>query len=165
MDNNIIFLNSGNSSHLNTPEIIKTSFEIFYAEYLDKPGREKLFKALGKIGMGVSGNTNLLHIEPLVKSFVMDCYTAGKNLFKDVAFSYLTTIPRFIYDSDAFCYLSDIWIHLPVILSSCLNRVSTKLNYSKRREGVRNAVYDFLFEISRQAYYTAAMDMYKRITA
>lgn len=157
-DRKIIFLDTAAYSQQKTPEIIKTAFEIFYAGYLDRPGRENQFAAIGKIYIDKPISMNFPCIEPLIKSFVTDCHTAGSSLLMDI-----TLLPPF--NADALNYLNSIWTHLPVILSTYLSRISQAFTYKEKRESTKSAVYDFLYQISKQAYYAAAIKMYKRISA
>ena len=140
------------------PELTRTAFEIFYAQYLDQPDREMLYLAIGRIRPESPLHESFRLIEPLINYSVTDCHTAGGSLLMDAGLLPQKT-PK------AADYLSSEREYIKTLFSLCMRGLSSKLSGEEHRDAVCSAVLDFLFQISQQAYYRAAKDMYRRISA
>lgn len=155
---NLIYLQAQDYLRQDVPELTQTAFEVFYGQYLDQPGREALFKSIGRIKTEapLEDNLHLLHL--LIRQFVTDCYIAGRSLLMDSAL-----LPE--KKTGAHAYLAAQQAYLNTVLAAHLRQIPSSLTGQEKRENIRSAVLDFLFHISRQAYYAASREMYRRISA
>lgn len=155
---NILFLPAVCRETPRIPDFVQSAFDIFYTQYLDMPGREKRFNSIGRVRLSNDRYMNYAFIRPITEEFIADCYAAGSSLLMDTAL-----LPY--QNGEARRYIKDRQTAMPRILHSHLSNIHPVPGYQNKRESIRNAAYDFLYEISRTAYYEASKDIFKRISA
>lgn len=156
MKDNLIVLQSPMHQR-GTPELLRTTFDLYYTAYLDRPGQERQFQHIRNVKPAAPAADTFALLEPLIARFVIDGYSAGQN-FMVHAPAQIPACP------EAAHYLERQLPFLSSLLKTYLSHIN-ETALTPGQEPIQHAVYDFLYEISKVAYYDAVQLLFKRISA